>query len=213
MHSIIIRNERESDFRKVEEIHRRAFWNLNEPGCNEHYLAHVLRNHADFIPELDCVAEVDGRVVANVMYTKSRLVDASGNAKDIFSFGPIAVEPEYQRRGIGKMLLEETFHRAEAMGCRAIVIFGDPGNYASRGFKSCKRYNVCLSGDVFPMALLVKELAPGFFDGTRYYFSESPAFEIDAKDAEAFDRDFEYMEKAVLPSQEVFYIHSHSVLR
>ena len=93
------------------------------------------------------------------------------------------------------------------------MIFGDPGNYVSSGFRSARRYNVCLPGDVFPMALLVKELETGFFDGRRYYFHESPAFAYSAKEAEAFDRDFPYMEKKVLPSQEVFYIHSHSTMR
>ena len=95
MESIIIRQEAESDYRIVEEIHRRAFWNLNVPGCEEHYLAHVLRGHTDFVPELDCVAEVDGRVVANVMYSKSKLMDESGNEREILTFGPIAVAPEY----------------------------------------------------------------------------------------------------------------------
>ena len=46
----------------------------------------------------------------------------------------------------------------------------------------------------------------------EYSFSESPVFEIDEKDAESFDRTFETMEKAYLPSQEEFYILSHSVI-
>lgn len=33
---VIIRNERETDFRTVEEITRRAFYNLYVPGCVEH---------------------------------------------------------------------------------------------------------------------------------------------------------------------------------
>ena len=213
MEKIMIRRERSEDYRAVEELHRRAFWNLNVPGCDEHYLAHVLREHADFIPELDLVAELEGRVVANVMYTKSRLVDGAGNEQEILTFGPIGVAPEFQRRGIGKALLEETFIRARQMGFKAIVIFGDPGNYVSIGFRSGMRSNVCLPGDVFPMALLVKELEPGFLDGRRYYFHESTAFEIEKEEAEAFDREFEPMERKVLPSQEVFFIHSHSVMR
>lgn len=44
---ITIRNEIKSDFRKVEEIVRKAFWNIHEPGCNEHYLVHKMREHED----------------------------------------------------------------------------------------------------------------------------------------------------------------------
>ena len=46
----------------MEALTRRAFWNMYEPGCTEHYVAHILRNHEDFVPELDLVAETaDGR--------------------------------------------------------------------------------------------------------------------------------------------------------
>lgn len=183
------------------------------PGGNEHYLAHVLREHEDFIPELDFVCELEGQVIANVMYTKSKLMDEKGNTKNIITFGPISVEPEHQRKGIGKLLLEKSFEKAIIMGYKAIVIFGNPANYVSRGFKSCKKYNVCLKGDIFPAALLVKELEEGYFDGTKYYFFESSAFEIKQEDVEEFDKTFEYLEKKIQPSQEEFYIHSHSVIQ
>ena len=164
-------------------------------------------------PELDYVCELDGQVIANVMYTKSRLVDEQGNVTEILTFGPIGVSPEMQRRGIGKALLEKSFNEAVRMGYKAIVIFGNPDNYVTSGFRSCKRYNVCLEGDIFPTALLVKELEQNFFDGRKYYFHESEAFEINDSEAEAFDKTFEYREKAFQPSQEEFYIHSHSVIR
>ena len=50
---VLIRNEREEDTRAVEEVTREAFWNLYVPGCSEHYIVHTLRQHKDFIPELD----------------------------------------------------------------------------------------------------------------------------------------------------------------
>lgn len=208
----IIRLEMKEDQRRVEEIHRKAFWNLNVPGCDEHYLAHILREHQDFIKELNYVVEVDGKVVANVMYSKSILKDEKGETKEIVTFGPIGVDPEYQRRGISKFLLEDTFEKVRNMGYGAIIIFGNPDNYVSRGFKNCKKYNVCLENDIFPTSMLVKELQPDFFDGRKYYFYESDAFEIDEKLATEYDKNFEYMEKRYQPSQEEFYIHSHSVM-
>ena len=207
-----IRRETAADYRAVEELHRNAFWNVHVPGCCEHYLAHVLRKHPDFIPELDLVYELDGEIVGNVMYTKSELLDESGNSTGILTFGPIGVAPEYQRRGIGKALLEASFDIAAGLGYPAIAIFGDPDNYVARGFRSCKRYNVCLEGDVYPAALLVKELKPGFFDGRKLVFRESPAYEIQERDAEAFDAGFPPKEKAFRPSQETFFILSHSTI-
>lgn len=207
-----IRRETAADYRAVEELHRNAFWNVHVPGCCEHYLAHVLRKHPDFIPELDLVYELDGKIAGNVMYTKSELLEEGGNSTGILTFGPIGVAPEYQRRGIGKALLEASFDIAAGLGYPAIAIFGDPDNYVARGFRSCKRYNVCLEGDVYPAALLVKELKPGFFDGRKLVFRESPAYEIQERDAEAFDAGFPPKEKAFRPSQEMFFILSHSTI-
>ena len=56
MMNILIRNEMEKDFRQVENLTSEAFWNLYIPGCNEHYLVHIMRDHPDFIPELAFVA-------------------------------------------------------------------------------------------------------------------------------------------------------------
>ncbi len=213
MSGLIIRNEETRDYAQVERITREAFWNLYVPGCAEHYLAHILRGHEDFIPELDFVAELDGRIIGNVMYTKSTLIDGTGEKKEILTFGPLSILPGYQRRGYGKRLLEYSFEKAEELGYEVIVIFGDPDNYVSRGFKSCHKYNVCLEKDVFPCAMLVKELKPGVLDGRRWYYYDSPAFQFNNEEVEKFDALFEAKEKKHLPSQEAFYILSNSVIQ
>lgn len=210
---IKIRNEEKTDYERVEEITRKAFWNLYVPGCYEHYLVHVMRSHKDFIPELDFVIEVDNEIIGNVMYTKTRLVDESGEEKDILTFGPVSILPEYQRKGYGKKLLEYSFEEAIALGYDVIVIFGNPGNYVSRGFKSCKKHNVCLENGTYPSPMMVKELKPGTLDGRKYIYYESPVFEIDEKDAVRFDEVLEKWEKKYQPSQEEFYIHSHSIIQ
>ena len=58
MFMLTIRNETQADRQIVEDITRRAFYNLYVPGCGEHYLVHIMRDHPDFIPELDFVAEL-----------------------------------------------------------------------------------------------------------------------------------------------------------
>ncbi|MBT9779395.1 GNAT family N-acetyltransferase [Clostridium sp. MCC353] len=213
MENLIIRNETERDYAAVEQITRNAFWNLSSPGCDEHYLVHIMRNHEDFIPELDFVAELDGQVIGNVMYTKSRLTDESGQVKQILTFGPVCIQPEYQRKGYGKILLEHSFRAALELGYEVIVIFGNPNNYVGRGFKSCKKFNICLEEDVFPAAMLVKELKPGILDGRRWYYQDSPVYDIDLTESQNFDQRFEPKEKKYQPSQEEFYIHSHAVIR
>ncbi|MBN2344571.1 MAG: N-acetyltransferase, partial [Deltaproteobacteria bacterium] len=99
---LIIRHETESEHRTVEELTRDAFWNLYFPGCDEHYLVHILRDHPDYLPELSFVAELDGEVVGMIMYTRSWLIDENNCKKEIVSFGPLCVHPAHQRKGIGR---------------------------------------------------------------------------------------------------------------
>ena len=70
---INIRHERPEDFQKVEEMTRKAFYNQYIPGCVEHYLVHIMRQHPDFLPQLDFVLELDGQVIGSIMYTKAVL--------------------------------------------------------------------------------------------------------------------------------------------
>ncbi|MDD3169648.1 MAG: N-acetyltransferase [Eubacteriales bacterium] len=210
---IKIRNEEETDYEKVEEITRTAFWNLYIPGCNEHYLVHVMRSHKDFLPELDLVIEVDNQIAGNIMYTKTKLIDESGAEKDILTFGPVCILPEYQRMGYGKKLMEYSFEQATAFGYDVIVIFGNPGNYVSRGFKSCKKYNICLENGTYPAAMMVKELKPDALDGRKWVYYQSPVLEINEQEAERFDEGLKILEKKHQPSQEEFYILSHSIIQ
>ena len=210
----IIRNENKNDYFAVENLTRESFWNLSFPGCNEHYFIHVMRDHKDFIPELAFVMEVDGEIIANIMYLKSKLIDENGNEKETISFGPVCVHPKYQRMGYGKILIEHSFEKAKEMGFDTVIIFGNPDNYVARGFKSCIRFNVCLDGGYFPAPLLVKELKENQFDGRRWFYNESDASApcADEEAVENFDKNFPPKEKGWQPSQEEFFIHSHSGL-
>lgn len=210
---ITIRNETKADYAAVEQLTREAFYNLYCPGCTEHYLVHVMRSHKDFLPELDFVLELDGQLIGNIMYTKTKLVDKTGHEKPILTFGPVCIAPGQQRKGYGKQLLEHSFQKAAELGYDTIVIFGDPHNYVSRGFKSCKKYNVCLENGIYPAAMLVKELRPGALDGRNWVYHESPVFEIDGRAAEAFDNSLEPLEKKQLPCQEEFYILSNATIQ
>lgn len=205
-----IRNERESDYKIVEDITRKAFYNVYVPGCMEHYLVHIMRGHEDFIPELDFVIELDGQIVGNIMYTKAKLTDEAGAEKEIVTFGPVSILPKYQRKGYGKMLIEHSLKRAAELGYEAVVIMGSPANYVGSGFQCCRKYNICVEKEKYPAAMLVKELKPGALDGKLWFYSDSPVMNVDEQEAQAFDDGLEKMEKKWMPSQEAFYIMSHA---
>lgn len=209
-----IRTEQEADHRAVEELTREAFWNVYKPGCDEHYLVHIMRGHRDFIPELAFVITRGDEIAANIMYMKAWLDYDDGSSKEILAFGPISVHPAYQRRGLGKWLMSHSFAAAAELGYDCVVIFGNPENYVSSGFKSCSRYGVTLGDGLYPAALLVRELKEGALDGRHCVYRESDVLELlDPEKTAEFDRQFPPKEAGWSAAQEKFYIYSHSVFR
>lgn len=207
---MIIRNETPKDYRVVEEMIKKTFWNLSVPGCSEHYFAHKVRENADYIPELDFVMEEDGRIMGHILYVKAKLLATDGTEKEILSFGPFTIHPDYQRKGYGRKLLNHSLDAAKKMGYDAVAIYGNPENYACYGFRNCKRYNVCIEDNIYPVALMVKELEENALSGKNWKYIESPAHQLDESGFEEYDSTFEQMEKQYSYTQELFYIYSRS---
>ncbi len=121
--NISIRNEHKKDYREVEEITREAFWNLYLQGCDEHYLVHKMRQHSDFLPDLDFVATYKEKIIGNIMFAKSYVIDESDNRIETISFGPLSVLPEFQRQGVGSALVQHSIEISLKKNYKAIIIW------------------------------------------------------------------------------------------
>ena len=75
---IVIRTERTSDWRAVEELTREAFWNVYRPGCTEHFVLNQYRANPAFIPALSLVMEKAGTLIGQVMYSRAEIICADG---------------------------------------------------------------------------------------------------------------------------------------
>ncbi len=208
-----IRLETKNDYAKVEELTREAFWNLYTPGCDEHYLCHILRGHKDFIKELDYVVEHNGNIIASIMYSHSFLLGDDQEKVHTVSFGPLCVHPDHQRKGIGTALIEKTKTLVEKMGIPAIIIYGDPHNYCKHGFKNGIDYQVSNMDGEYPLGLLVLELKPGFFGNKKWKIKQSDVFNLDHEKALEFDKRFKEKEKKYKYSQELFKMNTRAFLR
>jgi len=202
---IELRIEKESDYQEVEKLTRDAFWNVFVPGCNEHYLAHILRESSEFVKELDYVACWNDKILGNIMYTKAFVLGDDGVKHPVLCFGPISVLPEFQGRGIGSRLIEHTKEMAKAIGYKAILIFGDLEYYKRVGFTDAESFEIGTAWDTYATPLLACELIPGALQNCKGRFFESTLFGVDEDNAEVFDQMFEPKEKVSgLPSQARF---------
>jgi len=199
--NIMIRQENESDYEEVETLTREAFWDIYQPGCDEHLLAYKLRKAEAFIPELDFIAELDGQLVGNIMYSKAKIANQSGAECEVISFGPLSVLPLYQKSGIGSELVNHTIKLAEEMGYKAVVIFGNPDYYHRFGFVNAENYLITTGDGENFEAFMVRELYEGALQGVEGEFHEAPVFKIDKTEADAFDKKFPYKEKHITDTQ------------
>ena len=192
---IHIRLEQPADYRAAEEVMREAFWNCYSPGCTEHYLLHIMRDSPAFIPELDFVAESEGRIVGSVVFLKSFIHGDDGRRYEVLSMGPIAVLPSYQRKGVGRMLIEYARGEAAAKGYRAILLCGEPRYYTKTGFTAAEEFGIRTAENKYFAALHLCPLYPGALTGITGKYYEDAIYDVNADKAEAFDKSFPKKER------------------
>lgn len=201
MKNLIIRAETKEDYYNAEYMTKKAFWNLHHPGCDEHYLVHLLRKSEDYIEELSRVAELDGKIVGGIYYSKAYILDGDTRV-EVLNFGPLCVDPEYQNIGIGGKLLNATIKEAREKGYKGIVIFGEPGYYPKHGFKTCDQFGITTKEGKNFDAFMGYEIVPNAFSEISGKYYESKVFEQLYPDkVEEYNKNFPHMEKLKLPGQ------------
>lgn len=130
---IIIRLEKEDDYREVEELVRKSFWNVYRTGCTEHFVLKKLREDSNFISELDFVMEKNGKIIGQNVFVKSHIDLDDGSKLPIMTMGPICIANEYKRLGYGKMLLDCSIEKAKEYGCKALFFEGNIDFYGKSG--------------------------------------------------------------------------------
>ena len=200
----IIRNENPNDHRVVETLVRDSFWNVYRPGCLEHYVLHVLRSDPAFVPELDFVMELDGRIIGQNMFMHASIAADDGRQIPIMTMGPICIAPELQGKGYGKLLLDYSLEKARELGCGALCFEGNIGFYGKSGFgyasKKGIRYRGLPEGEDASF-FLCKELQEGYLDGVTGEYGPPAGYFVSEEACEAFDRSFPPKVKLKLPGQ------------
>ena len=199
--SIIIRLENENDYQKVENLTREAFWDLYHPGCTEHLIVHKIRQGSSYISELDFVALLEDKIVGNIIYTKSTVVDKDNNEHGVITFGPISVLPSSQKQGIGSALIAHTKKIAQTMGYKAIIIFGNPAYYHQFGFENAANFEISTAEGANFEAFMALELYKGGLQGITGRFYADPVFDVNQEELESFEKKFPSKEKHVTDTQ------------
>ena len=195
---INVRLEEEKDYRRVEEITRAAFAyperiKRGRIGCPyEHWMVHELRRR-DGIMALSLVAELGNGTIVGHIIGSNAVVKKANQVLPVLNFGPLSVLPEYQRQGVGKVLVQAMMERAKRLGYGAILFFGRPEYYPQFGFKEAAVYEIADSEGYHYPAFMAMELKEGYLKelrGGRYYESDIYNDTFNREAVRAFDKDF-----------------------
>jgi putative acetyltransferase len=159
-----IREEHTRDSAAIHSVNTRAFGRSQEAD-----LVDTLRRNDGVL--LSLVATLDGRVLAYLLYSPVTVGVGDAGVTGA-GLGPMAVLPEYQRRGIGRRLIEFGNLRLKKTGCPFIVVLGHPAYYPRFGFTPANRRGIECEWDVpddaFMVLILDKATMKGVFGSARY---------------------------------------------
>ena len=134
--AISIRDETTADAAVITEVTAAAFETLEISSHTEQFIIEALRSAGALTVSL--VAEVAGRVVGHIAFSP---VTISDGTKNWYGLGPVSVLPEYQRRGIGKALIQEGLSRLKEQGAKGCCLVGHPQYYRKFGFQNVSGLN------------------------------------------------------------------------
>ncbi|SDB35444.1 Predicted N-acetyltransferase YhbS [Pseudobutyrivibrio sp. YE44] len=201
---IIIRLEKQEDYRTVENLIRESFWNVYRPGCSEHYVMHVLRDDPAFVKELDFVMEKNGQIFGQNMFMKTVIEADDGRVVPVLTMGPIGITPELKRKGYGKRILDYSLEKATEMGFGAVLFEGNIDFYGKSGFDYASKFGIRyhdLPEDADSSFFLCKELIPGYLSEVTGVYQTPQGYYVDDADVDEFDKSFPAKEKLKLPGQ------------
>ncbi|MCX7710169.1 MAG: GNAT family N-acetyltransferase [Clostridia bacterium] len=134
---IKIRSERISDFNSIANVNYEAFlgWHPDNQYVSELILVDLLRHNSRFDPELSLVAELDGQIIGHVLFSPFKFI-VLGTEQLGVVLAPIAVKPEFQKSGIGRLLIEEGHRIAEKKGIEFSLLCGHEEYYPRFGYRT-----------------------------------------------------------------------------
>jgi putative acetyltransferase len=127
--NIQIRPELPADAARIREVTRRAFAGRPYASGNEQDIIDALR--ANNALAVSLVADRDGCLIGHVAFSPASPEDGT---QGWYTLGPVSVDPDVQRRGIGHALITAGLDTLREHGASGCIVLGDTRYYSRVGF-------------------------------------------------------------------------------
>lgn len=156
-HNLWIRPARKEDAEAISDLNTRAFGSPDEAEI-------VTQLTADEDSLLSLVAHDDSQILGHIQFFRVSVDGAETGA----GLGPMSVEPDHQKTGIGGGLINLGLRAIEGQGREIVFVLGHPSYYPKFGFtaSAAQQFSAPWNGEAF-MAKRLIDTAPT--SGTLVY--------------------------------------------
>ena len=156
---IEIRKENINDYQGIKNVNDLAFGQANEG-----LLVEKLRNNPDFMDQLSLVAEFEGKVIGHILFFPIWIIEDQNRYQSL-SLAPMAVLPDYQRKGIGSQLVSKGLEISRELGFKSVIVLGHSAYYPKFGFVAANQFGIKAPFDVPDEVFMAMELVPDGLKG------------------------------------------------
>ncbi len=129
-----VREELPEDVNAIRLVNTQAFGRTEEANV-------IDKLRQDCIDLLSLVAVLQNEVVGHILFSPAVVESKDGTTRGM-GLAPMAVRPEYQRRGIGSELIRAGIAVLKRRRCPFVIVLGHPEYYPRFGFERASRHGI-----------------------------------------------------------------------
>lgn len=164
----VVRPEQDRDIESIRWVNQGAFETTAEAE-----LVDRLRDRGKLLVSL--IAEWEGRTVGAIAF--SRVILRAHPDLPGAGLGPVAVDPAFQRKGFGSLLVRAGLEKCHSIGCDFAVVLGHPEYYPRFGFIPAGRFGLHCAWQVPDGVFMAIEFHPGALSGVSGLVAYEPEFD------------------------------------
>jgi putative acetyltransferase len=139
---VTVRKEETKDSDAIRRVNDKAFENLAEGKV----IDKIRSSDAEI---LSLVAEKEDKIVGHIFYSTAEIKSKNSTIRGM-GLAPMAVLPEFQKQGIGKMLIQESLNMLRKEEHAFIIVLGHEDYYPKFGFEKASKYGIKCQWDGVP---------------------------------------------------------------
>jgi len=165
---LTIRRETPKDIDSIRYVNEQAFGQKEEAEIID-----KLRKRD--VVTLSLVAVQADQIVGHILFSPVS-VESEYSSFEAITLAPMAVLPEYQRKGIGSQLVRVGLEECLRLGHEIMVVLGHPDYYPRFGFVPASTYGIKCKYDVPDEVFMALELRQGALSGRSGVVKYQPEF-------------------------------------